>query len=92
MDKSPESPRGQTAAAPMSLASAVGVKAGVAADAASPGAPPPPRLLDRMCQAIRVRHFSIRTEQTYVDWARRYIVFPGKRHPQTLGPRTSKHS
>ena len=30
----------------------------------------PPRLLDRMREAIRVRHYSIRTEDTYVDWVR----------------------
>ena len=47
--------------------------------------PTPPRLLDRMRQAIRVRHFAIRTEQTYVDWARRFILFHGKRHPQEMG-------
>ena len=46
---------------------------------------PPPRLLDRLRQAIRVRHYSIRTEDTYADWARRFILFHGKRHPQELG-------
>jgi integron integrase len=45
----------------------------------------PPRLLDRLRHAIRVRHFAIRTEQTYVDWARRFILFHGKRHPQEMG-------
>ena len=39
-----------------------------------------------MRQAIRVRHYSIRTEATYVDWARRYILFHAKRHPLTMGP------
>lgn len=34
---------------------------------------------------IRVRHYSIRTEQTYIDWARRYILFHNKRHPQDMG-------
>ena len=47
--------------------------------------PAPPRLLDRLRDAIRVRHYSIRTEQAYVDWARRFILFHGKRHPQDLG-------
>ncbi len=47
--------------------------------------PPPPRLLDRVRHAIRVRHFAIRTEQTYVDWAKRFILFNGKRHPQDMG-------
>jgi integron integrase len=51
-----------------------------------PGAaPPPPRLLDRLRAEIRLRHYSIRTEATYVDWARRFILFHGKRHPQELG-------
>ena len=44
-----------------------------------------PRLLDRMREAIRVRHYAIRTETTYIDWARRFILFHGKRHPQELG-------
>ncbi len=45
----------------------------------------PPRLLDQLRQAIRVRHYSIRTEATYVDWVRRFILFHGKRHPSKLG-------
>ncbi len=40
-----------------------------------------PRLLDRVRDALRVRHSSIRTEQSYVPWVRRYILFHGKRHP-----------
>jgi integron integrase len=48
--------------------------------------PPPRRLLDRLRDAIRARHYSIRTEDAYVDWARRYIRFHGgKRHPQDMG-------
>jgi integron integrase len=35
---------------------------------------------------IRVKHYSIRTESAYVDWARRFILFHGKRHPGDLGP------
>lgn len=46
----------------------------------------PPRLLDRLRAEVRVRHYSLRTEQAYVDWARRYIRFHGLRHPQELGP------
>ena len=46
---------------------------------------PEPRLLDRMRNAIRLRHYSIRTEDTYVHWVRRFIVFHGKRHPLELG-------
>jgi integron integrase len=44
-----------------------------------------PRLLDRLRDCMRVRGFSIRTEQAYVDWARRFIVFHGRRHPRDLG-------
>ena len=44
-----------------------------------------PKLLDRMRAEIRLRHYSIRTEEAYADWARRYILFHGKRHPQDLG-------
>lgn len=44
-----------------------------------------PRLLDRVREAIRVRHFSIRTESAYVDWIRRFVLFHGKRHPVDLG-------
>ena len=44
-----------------------------------------PRLLDRVRDKIRVKHYSIRTEQTYVDFIKRFIVFHGKRHPDTLG-------
>jgi len=45
----------------------------------------PPKLLDRMRTEIRVRHYSIRTEEAYVDWARRFILFNNKRHPKELG-------
>ncbi|HYE34139.1 MAG TPA: phage integrase N-terminal SAM-like domain-containing protein [Methylocaldum sp.] len=38
-----------------------------------------PRLLDQVREKIRLRHYSIRTEQAYVDWIRRFIVFHGKR-------------
>jgi integron integrase len=44
-----------------------------------------PRLLDRVRTALRTRHMSRRTEQAYVFWIRRYILFHGKRHPATLG-------
>ena len=44
-----------------------------------------PRLLDQVRNAIRVRHYSIRTEEAYVGWVRRYVVFHGKRHPAEMG-------
>ncbi len=40
-----------------------------------------------MRDAIRVRHYSIRTEQAYLFWAKRFINFHNKRHPQELGER-----
>jgi integron integrase len=49
------------------------------------GEPPKPRLLDRVRAALRVRHYSRRTEETYVAWIRRYILFHGKRHPSEMG-------
>lgn len=45
----------------------------------------PPKLLDRMRDALRARHYSDRTEQTYLEWARRFILFHGKRHPAEMG-------
>jgi len=45
-----------------------------------------PRLLDRVRAEIRLRHYSLRTEQSYVDWARRFILFHRKRHPSEMGP------
>ncbi|MBI1727808.1 MAG: integron integrase [Candidatus Rokubacteria bacterium] len=50
-----------------------------------PASAPKPRLLDRVREAIRVRHYSRRTEKTYVGWIRRYIFFHGKRHPAEMG-------
>ena len=51
----------------------------------SPAASPKPRLLDRVRAALRGRHYSRRTEEAYVAWIRRYIVFHGKRHPVEMG-------
>jgi integron integrase len=45
----------------------------------------PPRLLDQVREVIRIRHYSIRTEQAYVQWIRRFILFHGKRHPREMG-------
>lgn len=44
-----------------------------------------PKLLDRLRAAIRVKHYSLRTEQAYVHWTKRYILHHGKRHPQDMG-------
>ena len=47
--------------------------------------PQPPKLLDRLRNALRTKHYSYRTEQADVAWVRRYILFHGKRHPQEMG-------
>lgn len=47
--------------------------------------PPKPRLLDRVRAALRIRHYSPRTEEAYVAWIRRYIFFHRKRHPAEMG-------
>ena len=44
-----------------------------------------PKLLERMRIHLRTRHYSIRTEEAYIDWARRFILFHGKRHPRDMG-------
>lgn len=45
----------------------------------------PPRLLDQVRDAIRRRHYSYRTEQSYVHWIKRFIFFSDKRHPKDMG-------
>jgi len=45
----------------------------------------PPRLLDRVREANRLRHGSRSTEKSYIAWIRRYILFHGKRHPAEMG-------
>ena len=45
----------------------------------------PPKLLDRVRSAIRLRHYSPRTEEAYVCWIRRFVVFHNKRHPAEMG-------
>jgi len=45
----------------------------------------PPRLLDRLREKIRLKHYSIRTEEAYADWVRRFVVFHGRRHPAEMG-------
>ncbi len=45
----------------------------------------PPRLLDRVRSAIRVRHYRLSTERSYVYWIRDFILFHGKRHPEQMG-------
>lgn len=49
------------------------------------GASKPPRLLDQVRARLRVKHYSLRTEQAYVGWIRRFILANGKRHPRDMG-------
>ena len=54
-------------------------------DGSDPAAPGTPRLLDRMRERIRLKHYSIRTEYAYLDWVRRFVLFHEKRHPAEMG-------
>ncbi|MGH7347262.1 MAG: integron integrase [Candidatus Rokuibacteriota bacterium] len=51
----------------------------------NPAGSPPPRLLDRVRQALQTHHYSRRTIKAYVGWIRRYILFHHKRHPGEMG-------
>ena len=51
----------------------------------SPIEPKPRKLLDQVRDVIRLKHYSYRTEKSYVDWIRRYILFHNKRHPKEMG-------
>ncbi len=51
----------------------------------SAGKPKAAPLLEQMRGVLRFKHYSIRTEQTYLDWVKRFILFHGKRHPKTMG-------
>src|SRR5690242_3468337 len=53
--------------------------------ASAPAPSPRPRLVDSVREAVRVRHYSPRTEEAYVMWIRRFIRFHGTRHPRELG-------
>ncbi len=45
----------------------------------------PKKLLDQVRDVMRLKHYSIRTEESYVDWIKRYILFHKKRHPREMG-------
>jgi integron integrase len=45
----------------------------------------PRKLLDQVSDALRTKHYAYRTEQTYLDWIKRYILFHKKRHPKDMG-------
>jgi len=44
-----------------------------------------PRLLDQLCNTIRLLQYSIATEKVYLHWVKRFILFHGKRHPESMG-------
>jgi len=46
---------------------------------------PPKKLLDQVRDLIRLKHYSILTEQSYIPWIKRYIYFHKKRHPKDMG-------
>lgn len=45
----------------------------------------PPKLIDQLRERLRTLHYSLRTEDVYVDWVRRFILFNGRRHPRDMG-------
>lgn len=47
--------------------------------------PNPPKLLDQVVARLRVKHYSLQTEKSYVGWIKRYIWFHRKRHPKEMG-------
>ena len=47
--------------------------------------PAKPKLLDQLRDRIRLKHYSRRTEDVYLDWTKRYILYHNKRHPQEMG-------
>jgi integron integrase len=63
----------------------LGMRVGLSVHMSTEPTPPPLKLLDRVRHTIRMRHYSRRTEDTYVHWIRRFIVFHQRRHPETLG-------
>ena len=44
-----------------------------------------PKLLDQLSETIRMKHYSMKTEKSYVHWVRRFIYFHHMRHPQEMG-------
>ena len=46
---------------------------------------PPVKLLDQVREQLRLKHYSYRTEETYLHWIKRYILFHSKRHPNEMG-------
>ena len=46
---------------------------------------PRKKLLDQVREKIRLKHYSLKTERSYVAWIKRFILFHGKRHPLEMG-------
>lgn len=46
---------------------------------------PPQKLLDQVREKIRLKHYSIRTEEAYVSWIKRFILYHDKKHPKEMG-------
>jgi site-specific recombinase XerD len=51
----------------------------------SPSAGKTKKLLDQYSEFLRNRHYSLRTEKTYIGWVRQYILYHKKRHPREMG-------
>jgi len=45
----------------------------------------PPKLLDQVQELLRIKHYALRTEEAYIDWIRRFILFHNKQHPRDMG-------
>src|SRR5215475_9561155 len=66
------------------VAPPIGVQC-TAVDSGMPQEPRPKKLLDQMRDVLRTQHYAIRTENAYIDWAKRFILFHQKRHPKEMG-------
>jgi site-specific recombinase XerD len=47
---------------------------------------PAPKLLDKVCEVLRLKHYSPKTEESYLHWIRQYLRYHKLRHPRELGP------
>jgi len=45
----------------------------------------PKKLLEQVSDIIRLKHYSYKTEKSYINWIKRYILFHSKRHPREMG-------
>jgi integron integrase len=61
------------------------VKSRIDPRVSTPPGPGKAKLLDQVREAIRLKHYSLRTEHAYIDWIKRFIIFHGKQHPEMLG-------